>query len=241
MPFSVIKFGGSSLADENKILSAAKIAVKEYESGNSVIAVVSAMGNTTNELISKLKFFGDTVNRREEDVLLSAGEQISASLFATAINSLGVDAVSLLGFQIQIKTTDDHTDANIVSIDTNRLTEETKNGKIVVVAGFQGVNKSGDITTLGRGGSDTSAVALAAALKAEKCIIYTDVDGVYTSDPNLDSSAQKLDFISYDEMIKMANNGAKVLKAESVKIAKDFGVKLLVRSTFKEGDGTVVG
>ena len=237
----VKKFGGTSVANRERMLSAAKRCVKEYEAGNDVVVVLSAMGDMTDRLIDMAKEINETPSAREMDMLFTVGEQMSVALMAMALESLGVPAVSLNAFQAKIHTTAAHGDACITKIETKRLREELAQRKIVIVAGFQGINEKQDYTTLGRGGSDTTAVALAAALQADACEIYTDVDGIYTADPRKVPAAKKLDTISYDEMLRMAWNGAQVLHSRCVELAKEFRIPLVVRSSMNERKGTVVG
>jgi len=236
----VQKYGGSSVETIKKIKNVAKRIIETKLVGHSVIVVVSAMGSTTNSLVSMANEISDNLSPREMDMLLSTGEQVSISLLAMAIQSMGYDAVSLTGPQCGVLTYNDHNKARIKNINLDRLIHELSQQKIVIVAGFQGENECGDIVTLGRGGSDTSAVALAAALKAEICEIYTDVDGIYTSDPRIVPRAKFLNQISYDEMLELASLGAKVLHPRSVEIARNYGVQLVVRSSFNNNMGTQV-
>lgn len=234
------KFGGSSLATPERILEVAKRVAKAKKSGQEIIIVVSAMGKTTDGLIEMVSQITPTPCERELDMLVSTGEQVSSALFAIALNSIGCPAISLTAQQAGILTDSVHTKARIVEVDTKRIERELKSDKIVVVTGFQGITNDEDITTLGRGGSDTTAVALAAALKARVCEIYTDVDGVYTADPGVVKGARKLDSISYDEMLEMASAGARVLQSRAVEFAKKYGVVLHVRSSFNRREGTLV-
>ncbi|MCL0052140.1 aspartate kinase [Peptococcaceae bacterium] len=236
----VQKYGGTSVGDPERIKNVAKRVVKRYKEGNDMVVVISAMGHTTDELIDLMKKVTNNPDDREVDVLLSTGEQVTISLLAMAIKDLGCDAISLTGAQAGILTTGVHTKARISGVNKERIKEELKKGRIVVVAGFQGINEHGDITTLGRGGSDTTAVALAVALNADMCEIYTDVDGVYTSDPRIVPEASKLSTISYDEMLELASLGAQVLHPRSVELSKLYGVKLQVRSSFNENPGTII-
>lgn len=236
----VQKYGGTSVGDPERIKNVAKRVVKRYKEGNDMVVVVSAMGHTTDELIDLMKKVTNNPDDREVDVLLSTGEQVTISLLAMAIKDLGCDAISFTGAQAGILTTDVHTKAKISDVNKERIKEELKRGRIVVVAGFQGINEHGDITTLGRGGSDTTAVALAVALNADMCEIYTDVDGVYTTDPRIVPEASKLSTISYDEMLELASLGAQVLHPRSVELSKLYGVKLQVRSSFNENPGTII-
>jgi aspartate kinase len=234
----VQKYGGTSLQDTDRIKNTAR-RIKGYrQKGHEMIVVVSAMGKTTNNLISLAREISDSPPKRELDVLLATGEQISIALLSIALNEIGVDTISLTGAQCGIRTSNLHSNARIEDIDTARLKAEFKAGKVVIVAGFQGINEKGDITTLGRGGSDTTAVALAAAMKAPKCEIYTDVDGVYATDPRVVPQALKLDRISYDEMLEMARLGAQVLHPRSVELAKNHQVPLEVRSSLNFNPGT---
>ena len=240
MSLIVQKFGGSSVADAQKVENVARRVTDTYKEGNSVVVVVSAQGDTTDDFLEKAAEINTSPSKREMDVLLSAGEQISMSLLAMAIQKLGYPVISLTGWQAGIKTTSSYSNARIRTIDTERLERELDMKRIVIVAGFQGINKYDDITTLGRGGSDTTAVALAAALHADKCEIYTDVDGVYTADPRIVPNAKKLDDVSYDEMLELASLGANVLHNRSVELALKYNVKLEVKSSFERVDGTVV-
>lgn len=236
----VKKFGGSSVADTEKIFNVARRCLEDYEKGNDVVVVLSAMGKTTDGLIAKAREITETPSKREMDMLLVTGEQISVSLMAMAIQSLGVQAVSLNAAQVAMKTTSAYGQAKLKRIDTERIKNELDSRKIVIVTGFQGINKFDDMTTLGRGGSDTTAVALAAALHADACEIYTDVDGVYTADPRIVPNARKLSEVSYDEMLEFASLGAKVLHNRSVEMAKRYGVKLVVLSSITRAEGTIV-
>ncbi len=238
----VKKSGGSSVADAKKVFNVANLIVEDYKKGNDVIVVVSAQGDTTDDLIAKAKEINPkNPSKREMDMLLSAGEQISISLLAMAIETMGCPVISLLGWQAGFNTDSHHTVARIKNINGERLKKEIDKKKIVIVAGFQGINKYDDVTTLGRGGSDTSAVAIAAALKADLCQIYTDVDGVYTADPRKVPNAQKMDAICYDEMLELATLGAQVLNNRSVEMAKKYNVELEVRSSLEpHKSGTIV-
>lgn len=237
----VQKFGGTSVADTDKIKNVAKTVIKEKNNGNDVVVVVSAMGHTTDYLVKMAKDLSPNPSGREMDMLLSTGEGVSIALLAMAIQSQGYDAVSFNAMQIGIMTENVHSKARIVDIKTDKLKQNLKDGKIIVVAGFQGVTEDGEITTLGRGGSDTSAVALAATLNAERCDIYTDVEGVYTTDPRIVPKATRLDEISYEEMLELAHAGANVLHPRSVETAKQFNVPLRVRSSFKTDNlGTLI-
>jgi len=236
----VKKFGGSSVADKERIFNVAKRCIEEYEKGNQVVVVLSAMGKTTDGLIAKALEINPNPPKREMDMLLTTGEQVSVALMAMAMNSLGVPAVSLNAAQVAMHTTSAYGTAKLKRIDTERIRHELEARKIVIVTGFQGVNKYEDLTTLGRGGSDTTAVALAAALHADACEIYTDVDGVYTADPHIVPNARKLPEVSYDEMLEFASLGAKVLHNRSVEMAKRYGVQLVVLSSLTRAEGTVV-
>lgn len=236
----VQKFGGSSVANKDRIFNVAQRIIETQQQGNDVVVVLSAQGDTTDDLIEKAKEINPKASRREMDMLLSTGEQQSVALMAMAINSLGSRAISLNAMQVGIDTTSTYSNARIKTISTGRIEHELEKKNIVIITGFQGVNKFDDITTLGRGGSDTSAVALAACLRADLCEIYTDVDGVYTADPRIVKDAQKLDEISYDEMLELASLGAKVLHNRSVELAKKYNVKLIVRSSMSRAEGTVV-
>lgn len=240
MGIVVLKFGGSSVADKDKLLNVCRHVIKEYEANNKVVVVVSAQGKTTDKLVLEEREISNTPDKREHDVLLSTGEQITISKLAIYLKELGYNAISYTGWQVPIITDDNYGNANIVDINTDKIISQLENNRIVIVAGFQGITKSGDITTLGRGGSDTTAVALASYLKAEKLYIYTDVDGVYSEDPNINKNAVKYDSISYDKMIEMAKNGAKVLHTKCVEMAKENKVPIIVKSTFVENDGTIV-
>ncbi len=229
------------MADIEKIQNVAKRVIRAKEAGNDVVVVLSAMAGETNKLVQMANTAsGGEPDWREYDVLVSSGEQVSISLFSIVLNKMGYKAISLLGYQVKIVTNKVHGNAKIHRVDTGLISEELKKGNIVVVAGFQGVDEEGNITTLGRGGSDTSAVAIAASLKADFCEIFTDVDGVYTTDPNLYNKARKLKKISYDEMLGLAGAGAKVLHPRSVELAKIYGVPVYVRSSFSEDSGTLV-
>ena len=229
----VKKFGGTSVADKERIFNVAKRCLEDYNKGNDVVVVLSAMGKHTDELIRQAKEINPNPSEREMDMLLSIGEQMSVAFMAMALETMDIPVVSLNAYQAKINTTNEHGNAKITSIDTERITEELKERKIVIVTGFQGVAENGDITTLGRGGSDTTAVALAATLNADACEIYTDVDGVYTADPRKVSTAKKLAVISYDDMLHMALNGAEVLHSRCVELAKRFNIPLVVRSRKK--------
>ena len=240
MALIVQKFGGTSVGDPERIKNVARRVLKKQKEGNQMVVVLSAMSGETNRLTDFALQMQDIPDTREMDVLLSSGEQVTISLFAMAVKAFGDDCVSFLGDQVKILTDNAHTKARIKSIDTERIKGSLETGKIVVVAGFQGVDGQGNITTLGRGGSDTTAVALAAALKADACEIFTDVEGVYTTDPNICSKARKIDRISYDEMLELASLGAKVLDIRSVTYGKQYNVPIHVRSTFTDTEGTWV-
>ena len=240
MALIVQKFGGSSVADADKIRNVARIITDTYQKGNRVVAVLSAQGDTTDDLIEKAAEINPAASKRELDMLLSTGEQISCALCAMAIESMGFPVVSLTGWQAGFRTNSGYGNARIKRVQGERIRAELDKRRIVIVTGFQGLNKYDDITTLGRGGSATSAVAIAAALNADLCQIYTDVDGVYTADPRLVPSAHKLDEITYDEMLELATLGAQVLHNRSVEMAKRYGVKLEVLSSFSGRPGTKV-
>ncbi len=240
MGLVVQKFGGSSVANAEKVFNVASRVIDAYKEGNDVVVVVSAQGDTTDDLIEKAAEITDSPSNREMDMLLSTGEQISIALLAMAIQKLGYPVVSLTGWQIGMHTDSHYSQARIKKIGAERLKLELDKKNIVVVAGFQGINKYDDITTLGRGGSDTTAVAIAAALHADVCEIYTDVDGVYTADPRIVPDAVKLDEISYDEMLELASLGANVLHNRSVEMAKKYNVNMEVKSSFEKVPGTVV-
>ncbi len=240
MALIVQKFGGTSVATPEKIKAVAERVIRCKDQGNQMVVVLSAMAGETNRFIDMAQQIQATPDEREMDVLLASGEQVTIALFAMAVKETGNNAVSLLGDQVKIITDGMHTKARIKSIDTTALTKNLEDDKIVVVAGFQGVTEDDDLTTLGRGGSDTTAVALAAVLGADKCEIFTDVEGVYTTDPNVYNAARKIDRITYDEMLELASLGAKVLDIRSVGMAKRFNVPLHVRSTFTDNEGTWV-
>ncbi|MBS7009346.1 aspartate kinase [Anaerostipes sp.] len=236
----VKKFGGTSVGNKERILNVANRCIEEYQKGNDVVVVLSAMGKMTDELIAMAKDINPNPPKREMDMLLTTGEQTSVAMMAMAMHSMGVPAVSLNAFQVAMHTTHAYSNARIKRIDTDRIFNELEQRKIVIVTGFQGVDRYDNYTTLGRGGSDTTAVALAAALNADACEIYTDVDGVYTADPRKVSTAKKLQEITYDEMLEMATLGAGVLHNRSVELAKKHGVQLVVRSSLTKEEGTVV-
>lgn len=240
MALIVQKFGGTSVGNPEKIKNVASRVLGKKNEGNQMVVVLSAMSGETNRLTEFAMAMQKIPDTREMDVLLSSGEQVTISLFAMAVKAMGDDCISLLGDQVKIITDSSHTKARIESIDTEKITASLDEGKVVVVAGFQGVDEHGNITTLGRGGSDTTAVALAAALNADACEIFTDVEGVYTTDPNMCNTARKIDRISYDEMLELASLGAKVLDIRSVTFAKQYNVPIHVRSTFTDTEGTWV-
>ena len=240
MALIVQKFGGTSVGNTDKIKAVAQRVLKSHKQGNRMVVVLSAMSGETDRLIRLAKDVQKIPDQRELDMIVSTGEQVTVALFAMAVKEAGFDEVSLLGDQVRILTSDLHTKARIKQIDSGLITRHLDLGKVVVIAGFQGVTEGGDITTLGRGGSDTTAVALAAALKADACEIFTDVEGVYTTDPNICKAARKINRISYDEMLELASLGAKVLDIRSVGLAKRFKVPVHVRSTFTENEGTWV-
>ena len=236
----VKKFGGSSVADKERIFNVARRCIEDYEKGNDVVVVLSAMGKTTDGLIAKAHEINPNPPKRELDMLLVTGEQVSVALMAMAMSSLGVPAVSLNAAQMVMHTSSAYGSAKLKRIDVERIRHELESRRIVIVTGFQGINKYDDFTTLGRGGSDTTAVALAAALHADVCEIYTDVEGVYTADPRVVPNARKLAEVSYDEMLEFASLGAKVLHNRSVEMAKKYGVKLVVLSSLTRAEGTIV-
>ena len=236
----VKKFGGSSVADKDRIYNVARRCIEDYEKGNEVVVVLSAMGKTTDGLIAKAREINPNPPKREMDMLLATGEQTSVALMSMAMSALGVPAVSLNAAQVAMHTTSAYGMAKLKRIDTERIRHELDARKIVIITGFQGINKYDDITTLGRGGSDTTAVALAAALHADACEIYTDVDGVYTADPRIVPNARKLSEVSYDEMLEFASLGAKVLHNRSVEMAKRYGVQLVVLSSLTRAEGTII-
>lgn len=240
MKLIVQKFGGSSVRDAQRIRNVAGIIADTYRAGNQVLVVLSAQGDTTDDLIEKAREINPRASKREMDMLLSTGEQISIALCAMALEGMGLPVVSLTGWQVGIHTSSAYGSARIKTIDQERVRQELDKNKIVLVAGFQGVNRFGDVTTLGRGGSDTSAVALAAAFHADLCQIYTDVDGVYTADPRLVPNARKLEEITYEEMLELASLGAQVLHNRSVEMAKRYDVRLEVLSSFTDAPGTKV-
>jgi aspartate kinase len=240
MSLIVQKFGGTSVADAERVFNVAGIVTETYDKGNDIVVVVSAQGDTTDDLIAKGNEINPNASKRERDMLVSAGEQISISLLAMAIEKLGYPVVSLLGWQAGFQTSSAHTSARIKRVIPNRIRKELDKKRIVIVAGFQGLSRYDDITTLGRGGSDTSAVALAAAMHADLCQIYTDVEGVYTADPRYVENARKLEEISYDEMLELATLGAQVLNNRSVEMAKKYNIELEVLSSLVKAPGTIV-
>jgi aspartate kinase len=240
MALVVQKYGGTSMGSIERIRNVARRVAKTYDDGNDVVVIVSAMAGETNKLVSLANEMCEFPSEREYDVLVASGEQVSISLLSMCLQSMGYKAKSYLGHQIPILTDNVFSKARIEKIDDKNIREDLKNGTILIVAGFQGVDREGNITTLGRGGSDTSAVAVAAAVKADVCEIYTDVDGVYTTDPRIVSDASKIEKISYDEMLEMASLGAKVLQIRSVEFAKKYDVVVHVRSSFNDNPGTLV-
>lgn len=240
MALIIQKYGGTSVADAVRVKEVAKRVLKYKNEGHDVIVVVSAPAGTTDSLIRRAYELSETPNKRELDMLLTSGEQISIASLAIAIEALGKKAVSLNAFQVDFKTTDEHTKATILNINTDIIREKLSEGNVVVFAGFQGITENNEITTLGRGGSDTTAVALGAALNADEVEIYTDVDGVYTADPRVVKNPKKLNTISYQEMLEMAASGAKVLHPRAVEIAARYGIKIHLRSSFDDSTGTIV-
>ena len=236
----VLKFGGSSVADNIKLNIVARKIIDLYNKDKNIVVVVSAQGKTTDNLLKEAQELSAVPNDRELDVLLSTGEQITISKLSILLDSLGYDSISLTGWQAGILTNNANQNASIQNIDITRIQKELSKRRIVIVAGFQGINENLDITTLGRGGSDTTAVALASALNAKNCYIFSDVDGVYTTDPNKVSTAKKLEKISYEEMLEIASEGAKVLHSRSIEIAKNFNIPIITKSTFTNAEGTIV-
>lgn len=236
----VMKFGGSSVADLEKIKHVAKRCIKKWREGNQVVVVLSAMGKTTDRLLAQAGEISKMPSRREMDMLLATGEQVSVSLMAMTMIQMGVTAISLNAWQVPMHTTSVYQNAKLKRVDAERITKELDSNKIVVVTGFQGINKYDDVTTLGRGGSDTTAVALAAALNADLCEIYTDVDGVYTADPRIVPDARKMPEVTYEEMLEFASLGAKVLHSRCVEMARRYNVNLVVKSSMSEEEGTIV-
>jgi aspartate kinase len=237
----VHKYGGTSVGSLERIESVASRVAKVKKEGHDVVVVVSAMSGETNKLIDFAKYFSDNPSTREMDMLLSSGERVTAALLAIALQESGVDAIAMTGRQAGIKTDSFHTYARIESIDSQAMQTQIDKGRVVIVAGFQGINGNGAVTTLGRGGSDLSAVAIAASLKADACEIYSDVDGIYTTDPRIEPKAKKMDFICYDEMLELASLGAKVLQNRSVELAKKLSVKIIAKSSFSDTEGTIIG
>jgi aspartate kinase len=240
MSLIIQKYGGSSVADGDKIMNVARRIARTAESGNQVVAVVSAMGDTTDDLIKLAYNVCDNPSSRELDVLLSTGEIVSSTLLAMALKSLGAKSISLTGAQAGIRTDNSYSKARITNIDPRRVIKELDKDNIVIVAGFQGINDDMDTTTLGRGGSDTTAVALAVSLKADRCEIYTDVAGVYTADPRIVSQARKLDEIGYEEMLEMSTYGANVMHPRAVELGQIYNIPILVASSFLESPGTLI-
>lgn len=236
----ILKFGGSVLIDDSAVKNAAGIIKKEYENGNSVIAVVSAQGGMTDALLSEARRLSDKPSKRELDVIMSAGELLSSAKLSLALQTAGVKSISLSGFQAGIKTSSANGEARIKEINTDRIKKELADKKAVIVAGFQGYNRHGDMTTLGRGGSDTTAVAIAAAMNADKCIVYSKVDGIYTADPEKISEAKKINEIDYNSMQELSHLGVKVLNPRAVELARKYSVVLEVRSAYSDAPGTVV-
>ncbi len=236
----VQKYGGTSVGTLERISEVAKRVERAKKSGHSLVIVVSAMSGETNKLIEFAKYFTNTPPRREMDLLLSSGERVTSSLLSIALSAKGIDSVALTGRQAGIYTDNIHTGARIDKIDSAQITQYIKQGKVVVIAGFQGITNNGEVSTLGRGGSDLSAVAIAGSIKADLCEIYTDVDGVYTTDPRIERNAKKINKISYDEMLELASLGAKVLQSRSVELAKKLNVALVTRSSFNENEGTLI-
>lgn len=236
----VLKFGGSSVADNEKLKLVADKIIGLYEKKHNIVVVVSAQGKTTDKLISEAKELSEKTEDREMDVLLSSGEQMSSAKLSILLNQMGYKAISLTGWQAGIYTNNTNQNAVIEGIDTSRIEKELEQGKIVIVAGFQGMNENMDITTLGRGGSDTSAIAIAAALNAKECYIFSDVDGVYTADPNKVENAKKLSALSYNEMMEISNEGAKVLHNRCVEIGDKFKIPIITKSTFNNKAGTII-
>ena len=236
----VHKYGGTSVGSLDRIENVAMRVARARREGNDIVVVVSAMSGETNKLIEYANHFSKTPAKREMDILLSSGERVTAALLSIALQEMGLDAIAMTGRQAGIRTDSHHTFARIESIDTTAMRRELDEGRVVIVAGFQGVNDAQQVTTLGRGGSDLSAVAIAGALGADACEIYSDVDGVYTTDPRIEPKARKMDFISYDEMLELASLGAKVLQSRSVELAKKLSVKIVAKSSFSEDKGTVI-
>lgn len=241
MAIVVQKFGGSAVESTQKLFNICKYITEEYDNSNKVVVIVSAQGNTTDNLIREAKEINENIDKRELDVLMSVGEQITIAKLAMCLKTLGYNAISLTGWQIPIKTNNTYGNSDIKKINLDRIVKELNSNKIVIIAGFQGITEENDITTLGRGGSDTTAVAIAAALGASKCDIYKDVDGVYNLDPKTNKEVFKYETMSYDEMLSLANNGAKVLHNKSVKIAKKFKIPIHIKSIYNENSsGTYI-
>lgn len=236
----VLKFGGSSVADNRKLELVAKRITKIYDKGNRVVVVLSAQGKTTDKLINEAKELSNNVPSRELDALLSCGEQMSTAKLSILLNYMGYPSISLTGWQAGIYTTNNNQNANIIKINTSRILKELNENKIVIITGFQGIDENLDITTLGRGGSDTTAIAIAAALHAKNCYIFSDVDGVYTADPNKIENAKKIENLSYEEMMQLSSEGAKVLHNRCVEIGEKFKIPIITKSTFNEEKGTVI-
>ena len=239
-PIMVLKFGGSSVADNEKLKQVANKIIDLYNKNHKIVVVLSAQGKTTDKLIKEAKELSDNIEDRELDVLLSTGEQMSAAKLSILLNDIGYKAISLTGWQAGIYTSNTNKNAVIENIDTSRILEELEEDKIVIITGFQGINENMDITTIGRGGSDTSAVAIAAALNAKDCYIFSDVDGVYTADPNKLPEAKKLNSLSYEEMLEISNEGAKVLHNRCIEIGEKFKIPIITKSTFNNKVGTVI-
>ena len=237
----VHKYGGTSVGSLERIENVTARVAKAKKEGNDIVVVVSAMSGETNKLIDYANHFSSNPSKREMDMLLSSGERVTASLLAIALQEQGIPAIAMTGRQAGIVTDNNHTYARIETIDPRAMQKELDEGKVIIVAGFQGINESGSVTTLGRGGSDLSAVAIAGALNADACEIYSDVDGIYTTDPRIEPKAKKMDFISYDEMLELASLGAKVLQNRSVELAKKLNVKMVAKSSFSDAEGTVIG
>jgi len=237
----VHKYGGTSVGSLERISSVASRVARAKKEGNAIVVVVSAMSGETNKLIEFANYFSPNPSKRELDMLLSSGERVTSALLAIALKEMGIDAIAMTGRQAGIKTDNFHTYARIESIDPTAMQKELDDGKVVIVAGFQGINEHGEVTTLGRGGSDLSAVAIAGALNAHSCEIYSDVDGIYTTDPRVERKAKKMHYISYEEMLELASLGAKVLQSRSVELAKKLKVKIVAKSSFVDGDGTIIG
>jgi len=237
----VHKYGGTSVGSLERIENVTTRVAKAKKEGNDIVVVVSAMSGETNKLIDYANHFSSNPSKREMDMLLSSGERVTASLLAIALQEQGIPAIAMTGRQAGIVTDNNHTYARIETIDPTAMQKELDEGKVIIVAGFQGINESGSVTTLGRGGSDLSAVAIAGALNADACEIYSDVDGIYTTDPRIEPKAKKMDFISYDEMLELASLGAKVLQNRSVELAKKLNVKMVAKSSFSDAEGTVIG